>query len=148
MSKTILLTPHMSEKSYALSQTSNVYVFDVPRQVNKLTIARAVAEQFKVSVTSVNIASVKGKPKRTVRKGGITTAGYRLNTKKAFVTLQEGNKIAIFDAPEDAKEKGDAKQETLAQQDKKAQPEVKRKRSFRSALGRAPRQVQNRGGEK
>ena len=124
MSKTILLTPHMSEKSYALSQTSGVYVFDVPRQVNKLSVARAVAEQFNVSVISVNVASVKGKPKRTVRKGGRIADGNRPNAKKAFVTLQEGDKIAIFDAPEETKEKEDAKQETLTQQDKKAQPEV------------------------
>lgn len=105
MDKAMTLKPRISEKAYAQSQTMNVYVMQVPRSANKLTVASAVASQFGVSVTNVNIVNAKGKQKRTVRKGGRPTLGTRVDTKKAYITLKSGDSIAVFANEEDQKSK-------------------------------------------
>lgn len=102
MSKTMILKPRISEKAYAQSQTGNVYVFVVPGDANKVTVAEAVTAQFNVTVTEVNVMNVKGKVKRTVRKGGRQTMGRDSDFKKAYVTLKEGDSIAVFAAVEEA----------------------------------------------
>lgn len=115
MSKTIILRPRISEKAYGLTQTSNTYTFEVPKDANKLSVGLAVAAQFNVTVEDVNIVNVKGKVKRTVRKGGRAVAGRDTNVKKAYVTLKEGDSIAIFatdEAQTDSTEKKAAKKET------------------------------------
>ena len=117
MYKTITLTPRMSEKSYGLSQTSRTYVFDVPAGTNKHTVARAVAAQFDVKVTNVNIANIAGKAKRTIYKGGRAVAGRESDTRKAYVTLAEGNSLPIFAAIEEEEAKVE---ETQAKMDKVA----------------------------
>lgn len=103
MSKEMLLKPRISEKAYGISEKSPVYVFQVPTDANKLTVSQAVAAQFNVSVEAVNIMNVKGKVKRTVRRGGRATTGKRSDFKKAYVTLKDGDSIAIF-ANEDDKD--------------------------------------------
>ena len=105
MSKTMIIRPRISEKSYGLSQVRNTYVFEVPRDANKLTVAQAVAAQFNVTVLDVNITNIKGKVKHTVRKGGRPVAGKDVDVKKAYVTLKAGDSIAIFATEEAAKEK-------------------------------------------
>lgn len=104
MDKEMILKPRLSEKTYGLSVASNAYAFQVPGDATKHTVARAVEAQFDVTVETVNIINVKGKAKRTVRKGGRPTAGKRSDIKKAYVTLKEGDKLPIFDVVEDAKE--------------------------------------------
>lgn len=111
MSLAMSLKPRVSEKAYGLSQSSNTYVFQVPSDSNKTTIAAAVAEQFKVSVITVNITNLKGKTKRTVRKGGRATKGTRSDIKKAYVVLKEGDSIAIFANEEDKSEAKPAKKD-------------------------------------
>ncbi|HSX46887.1 MAG TPA: 50S ribosomal protein L23 [Patescibacteria group bacterium] len=111
MSKSMILKPRLSEKAYGLSQNSNVYVFQVPGNANKLTIADAVADQFDVTVLDVNIMNTKGKVKRTVRRGGRQTFGSRSNVKKAYVLVKEGDLIAIFANEEDQAEDKPAKKE-------------------------------------
>lgn len=103
MSKSMILKPRVSEKAYGQSLTGNVYVFQVPTDANKLTVAKAVQEQFEVTVEAVNIMKVKGKVKRTVRKRGRQTTGTRPDIKKAYVTVKEGDHIAIFANEEDNK---------------------------------------------
>lgn len=105
MDKTMMLKPRMSEKAYGLSQSQNVYAFDVPKGANKHSVARAVAAQFKVTVEKVNVANVKGKAKRTVRKGGRAASGKQNDTRKAYVTLKAGDTLPIFAAVEEAAEK-------------------------------------------
>lgn len=106
MNKTFALKPRMSEKAYAVSQRRNVYVFDVPAELNKHTIANAVAAQFEVSVISVRIANVKGKAKRTIaKKGRVVYKGRNNDVKKAYVTLKQGNSLPIFAAVEEAEAK-------------------------------------------
>lgn len=106
MSKTMLLKPRISEKAYAMAQAKNVYVFQVPVDAGKLEIAQAVSSQFEVQVLDVNLMNVKGKVKRTVRRGGKSTTGKRADFKKAYVTVKAGDIIPIF-ASED--EQADAK---------------------------------------
>jgi large subunit ribosomal protein L23 len=104
----LTLKPRVSEKAYGLSQLRNTYIFDVERAANKHTIARAVSEQYGVTVTEVNVTNQKGKAKRTVRKGGRPIIGYVSDVKKAYVTLKAGDSIPIFAAIEEAEAK-DAK---------------------------------------
>lgn len=115
MSKTMLLKPRISEKAYAMAQAKNVYVFQVPTDAGKLEIAQAVTAQFDVQVIDVNLMNVKGKVKRTIRRGGRATTGKRPDFKKAYVTLKAGEAIPIF-ASED--EQADAKP-TAAKKGKK-----------------------------
>ena len=104
MSKTLLLKPRVSEKAYGQSIAKNVYVFVVPGDVNRTEVAAAVEVQFAVTVTSVNILNVKGKAKRTVRKGGKQSNGKDNDFKKAYVTLKAGDSIAVFATEDDKKE--------------------------------------------
>lgn len=96
MSKTMTLKPRISEKAYGTAQATNTYVFEVPSDANRLTVSQAVSTQFDVTVETVNILNVKGKLKRTIRRGGRPTMGKRTDFKKAYVTLKEGDTIAIF----------------------------------------------------
>jgi large subunit ribosomal protein L23 len=105
MDKTMVLIPRVSEKAYGLSQVRNTYIFDVPKSANKLTVAQAVAAQFEVTVTNVNITNKVGKVKRTTRKGGRATMGKDVDIKKAYVTLKTGDSIAIFASQEEQAEK-------------------------------------------
>lgn len=103
MSNLMPLKPRISEKAYGLSQSNNVYVFQVPGTANKLTVADAVSTQFGVTVTNVNITVVKGKVKTTYRKRGGRTTGSRADMKKAYVTLKDGQTIPIFATEDDKK---------------------------------------------
>lgn len=118
MDKQMLLKPRMSEKTFGLSQTGNVYVFTVPSDASKQSVAAAVVAQFGVSVVNVNIANVKGKQKRTVRKRTRPVMGQRSDIKKAYVTLKEGDELPFFET-EDDKKKSDKKTEKKADADKK-----------------------------
>lgn len=103
MEKTLVLKPRLSEKTYALAQARNVYVFDVSSDANKHSVARAVAAQFDVVVEAVNIANIDGKSTRVISKGGRRVSrGNRADVKKAYVTLAAGNKLPFFDAVEEA----------------------------------------------
>lgn len=105
MSDTLILKPRISEKAYGQSTAKNTYVFVVPNDVNRTEVAQAVETQFKVTVTGVNILNVKGKVKRTVRKGGKQSIGRDNDFKKAYVTLKEGDQIAIFAAEDEKADK-------------------------------------------
>ena len=106
--KTVILKPRVSEKAYAQSEASNVYIFDVLGSANKLDVARAVAAQYDVSVTRVKVASVPGKSVRAYRQRGRRSInGQRSDIRKAYVTLKEGDKLPIFasmETPEAPKE--------------------------------------------
>src|SRR4051812_35186436 len=105
MSKDITLKPKLSEKTYAQS-LNRVYAFEVPRDVNKHTVARAVEAQFDVKVSEVNILNKAGKAKRTLAKRGRTQLkGREAASKKAYVTLVEGYSLPFFAAIEEAEEK-------------------------------------------
>ena len=97
MDKHMILKPRMSEKAFATSVATNTYVFVVPGDATKHTVARAVAAQFEVTVETVNIVNVKGKAKRTISRGGRRQAQGRQNdTKKAYVTPKDGDSLPFF----------------------------------------------------
>ena len=123
--KIVTLKPRMSEKAYAQSVTSNVYVFEVPTSANKQTVAAAVAAQFGVTVTNVRTVVQNGKAitSRSKRTRGVTVT--RKDTKKAYVTLQTGDHIAIFDAPEETKAEKKADKKAEKKADKPAKKESK-----------------------
>jgi large subunit ribosomal protein L23 len=89
----ILVKPVVSEKSYALLD-ENKYTFVVDPRANKTQIKQAVETVFQVKVTGVNTINRQGKRKRTR-----TGFGKRSNTKRAIVTLAEGDRIDIFGVP-------------------------------------------------
>ncbi|HEY1835664.1 MAG TPA: 50S ribosomal protein L23 [Candidatus Saccharimonadales bacterium] len=127
MDKTLTLKPRMSEKAYGLSQSQNVYVFDVPKGTNKHSVARAVTAQFEVTVERVNVANVKGKAKRTIRKGGRATPGRQSDTRKAYVTLKSGDSLPIFAAVEEAEAKSEKTAELMEKAaEKRAKKESKK----------------------
>ena len=89
----IILSPVISEKSYGLIE-DNVYTFVVHPDSNKTQIKIAIEKIFKVKVSSVNTANRQGKRKRT--RAGF---GVRADSKRAVVTLREGDRIEIFGGP-------------------------------------------------
>jgi large subunit ribosomal protein L23 len=89
----ILLRPVVSEKSYGLLDEGK-YTFVVDPSANKTQIKQAVEEVFRVKVTGVNTLNRQGKRRRT-RFGW----GKRIDTKRAVVTLAEGDRIDIFGGP-------------------------------------------------
>ena len=89
----ILLAPVVSEKSYSLLD-ANKYTFLVHPDANKTEIKIAVEKIFNVKVTSVNTLNRQGKTRRT-RFG----TGKRADTKRAVVSLAEGDRIDIFGGP-------------------------------------------------
>ena len=89
----ILIRPVVSEKTYGLMD-NNVYVFVVDPSATKIDVRHAVEDAFKVRVTKVNTLNRKGKNKRN-RKSN--TIGHRADTKRAIVTLHEGDSIDLFE---------------------------------------------------
>ncbi len=89
----VLLSPVVSEKSYALLD-ENKYTFLVHKDSNKTEIKIAVEKVFNVQVTNVNTINRPGKRRRT-RNGW----GSRAATKRAIVSVAEGQRIDIFGGP-------------------------------------------------
>jgi large subunit ribosomal protein L23 len=89
----VIIKPVISEKSYALLD-KNVYTFVVAEQANKIEIRQAVESIFGVRVTNVNTLNRKGKRKRNRRTG---TFGTRPSSKRAVVSLAEGDRIELFE---------------------------------------------------
>ena len=87
----VIVQPVITEKSTLLQETSK-YVFHVNPRSNKVQVKEAVEKNFGVKVVDVNITMIRGKRKRF---------GPRLkkmpDTKKAVVTLKEGDKIQIIE---------------------------------------------------
>ena len=83
----IIKKPITTEKSTNLQQF-NQYSFIVSKNSNSFEIKNAIEAIFKVKVTKVNTSILRGKGKTF--KGQF---GFRKDTKRAIVTLNEGNTI-------------------------------------------------------
>ena|SRR2546423_11433920 len=90
----VIIRPIVSEKSYALLDVG-VYTFVVAPDANKIQIRQAVEQLFNVQVLKVNTLNRKGKRKRNRRS---FTFGKRPDTKRAIVTLAEGQRIPLFES--------------------------------------------------
>jgi len=91
----ILLKPIVTEKMTKQGDKFNRYGFLVARNSNKLQIKKAIEELYSVTVDSVNTMRYGGKIKSRNTKSGVLT-GKTSATKKAIVTLAEGNKIDFY----------------------------------------------------
>jgi large subunit ribosomal protein L23 len=90
-SRTVIVRPVISEKSYALIAEGK-YTFRVHERANKTQIAAAVEDAFGVHVAAVRTAKVRAKPKRRGLLYGKTRAW-----KKAVVQLAPGERIELFE---------------------------------------------------
>ncbi len=89
----VVLAPIVSEKSYELLE-SNVYTFRVHPDASKPEIKDAIETLFEVTVLKVNTMNRKGKRRRNRRS---LTYGRKPDTKRALVTLADGDEIELFD---------------------------------------------------
>ena len=90
----VIIKPIVSEKSYSRLD-DGVYTFVVHPDANKTEIRQAVEALFPVRVSKVNTLNRKGKRKRNRRSA---TFGTRPDTKRAVVTLVEGDRIQLFES--------------------------------------------------
>jgi len=87
----VIRRPVITEKNTMLLER-NKYTFEVAISANKPQIKEAVEKAFKVKVTAVNVMHVPGKMRRAGSRRGMTRSW-----KKAVVTLEEGQKIELFE---------------------------------------------------
>ncbi len=88
----IIIEPVVSEKAYDGIDNYNSYTFLVDRRASKPEIRLAIESIFEVNVASVNTLNRKGKRRRSGYKVGRTA-----RTKRAMVTLADGESIDIFE---------------------------------------------------
>lgn len=88
----IIKSPLITEKATLGSQEGKVS-FKVALDASKGEIKQAVEKIFEVKVTAVNTSILKGKVKRFKN-----TLGKRSDTKKAVVTLAEGQTLDVANA--------------------------------------------------
>lgn len=89
----ILIRPLLTEKITSLREVKNCVAFAVRTGATRLDVQRAVEKALKVRVASVNVMNVKGKRKRQGR-----FVGKRSDWRKAIVTLQEGEKLELYES--------------------------------------------------
>ena len=88
----VIKAPIITEKSMGMLD-DNKYTFLVHPDSNKTEIRQAIESIFDVKVTKVATQNRAGKRKR---RGYVV--GRRPDTKRAIVTLAEGDEIELFDA--------------------------------------------------
>lgn len=150
MHKTIILRPRLSEKTYSQSE-NRVYVVEVPADINRHQVARAVEAQFEVKVNKVNIANLPGKSKRTMSVTGkryLNKDGQRSDIKKAYVTLAEGNSLPFFAAVEEEEQKEQTVQTKIDQATAKQAAKEAKKEAKSARGGLLGRRKGARGGDK
>jgi large subunit ribosomal protein L23 len=74
---------------------NNVYVFVVDPSATKIDVRNAVEQAFSVRVANVNTLNRKGKARRNRKNNSL---GHRPDTKRAIVTLHEGDSIDLFES--------------------------------------------------
>ncbi len=88
----IILSPIVSEKSYAAVQNKQ-YSFYIDPRVDKGEVKRAIEKIFNVKVLKVNTINVKPKPKKLGRSIGLSA-----KRKKAIITVSDKDKIEFFES--------------------------------------------------
>jgi large subunit ribosomal protein L23 len=86
----ILLGPHVSEKSARVGDKHNQVVFRVRKDADKIEIRQAIEKMFEVKVADVQVVNVGGKDKRFGAR-----LGRRSDWKKAYVRLAPGSEINL-----------------------------------------------------
>lgn len=88
----VVKRPLITEKNEQARASARQFAFEVHRDATKIQVKQAVEKLFNVHVLAVRTAVARGKNKRVGR-----SVGRRPNWKKAFVTLKEGETIALFE---------------------------------------------------
>jgi large subunit ribosomal protein L23 len=86
----VLLGPHVSEKSARIAESANQFVFRVRTDATSPEVKAAVELMFEVKVADVNVVNVAGKNKRFGQR-----MGRRQDFKKAYVRLAPGQSIDL-----------------------------------------------------
>ena len=84
----VLIAPHVTEKTSLAMQNHNQYTFRVRREASKTDIRKAIELMFDVKVTGVQVVNEPGKVRRFGRSVGRTQ-----DWKKAYVSLSPGQTI-------------------------------------------------------
>ena len=84
----VLIAPHVTEKTSLAMQNHNQYTFRVRRDASKTDIKKAVELMFDVKVAGVQVVNEPGKARRFGRIAGRTQ-----DWKKAYVSLTPGQTI-------------------------------------------------------
>ncbi|HRN25359.1 MAG: 50S ribosomal protein L23 [Ignavibacteriaceae bacterium] len=93
----ILVRPIITEKMTNISANQpGKYGFMVSPKANKIEIKKAIEKKFDVHVIEIRTINHPGKIKSQFRKSG-RFEGKTARTKKAIVTLKEGEKIELFE---------------------------------------------------
>src|ERR1700747_439303 len=92
----VLIAPHVTEKTSLAMQTHNQYTFRVRRDATKTDIRKAIELMFDVKVAGVQVVNEPGKTRRLGRTHGRTQ-----DWKKAYVSLASGQTID-YEAPHKA----------------------------------------------
>ena len=87
----VILRPLVTEKGVAKKDEERTLAFQVHADATKTQVKAAVEKMFKVKVAEVRTANFEGKMRRRGR-----FSGYRPDWKKAYVKLQEGQKVPDF----------------------------------------------------
>ncbi|HTP38573.1 MAG TPA: 50S ribosomal protein L23 [Steroidobacteraceae bacterium] len=85
---TVLVSPHVTEKTSSAMQLHNQYVFRVRRTATRVDVKQAVELMFGVTVQGVQVLNEPGKERRFGRLMGRTQ-----DWKKAYVRLAAGQTI-------------------------------------------------------
>lgn len=88
----IIIRPIVTEKSTLAKEVSNQYAFEVARDANKIEIAKAIEQLFKVKVLAVRVMNMEGKKRKVGR-----SSGKRPDWRKAIVKLSPKDKISFFE---------------------------------------------------
>ena len=86
----VIKNPRITEKASFMSETSNVYTFDITKGATKKWVANAVKNLYKVVPVKVNVVTIRAKKVFVRGKMGAKAGG-----KKAYVYLKKGDKIEI-----------------------------------------------------
>lgn len=87
----ILKGPRITEKGAYLSQ-DGVYVFNVAKDANKMQVAEAIRDLYKVTPRKVTVVTI---PRKLVRTRNTNRPGQTRGGKKAYVHLKKGDTIEI-----------------------------------------------------
>jgi len=89
----VIVGPHVSEKTTALADKRNQVVFKVRLDATKKDIREAVELLFEVKVDNVTVARTLGK----IKRHGLSK-GRQASWKKAYVRLAAGHDISFMGA--------------------------------------------------
>ena len=87
----VIKRPLVTEKGHDKKENERTLMFEVAAAANKTQVRQAVEKLFSVKVEAVRTSNVEGKLRRRGK-----FSGYRSDWKKAYVKLQDGQKIPEF----------------------------------------------------